>query len=120
MSKGFADSAQGVVADGFIELTQAKLIADLQAARVEAGISSEDAAKRLGIPREVFDDVEAGRINLNMTEIREYAWVVGVVIEYSVNPLPKSIKSQLAKNLLRGDRGDKAFNSADNEKDSEI
>lgn len=117
MSKVFSGSTQEYAPGGFTELTQAKLIADLRAARVEAGISSDEAAKTLGIPREVFDDVEAGRINLNMTEIREYAWVVGAVIEYSVNPLPESIKSQLAKNLLRGD---KAFNSADNGKDSEI
>lgn len=117
MSKSFTGSAQGVVADGFTELTQAKLIADLQAARVEAGISSEDAAKTLGISREVFDDVEAGRINLNMTEIREYAWVVGAVIEYSVSTLPESIKSKLAENILKGD---KEFNPADNGKDSEI
>jgi DNA-binding XRE family transcriptional regulator len=89
MSKSFTGSAQGV-AEGFTELTQARLIADLRAARVEAGISSEDAAKTLGIPREVFDDVEAGRINLNMTEIREYAWVVGAVIEYSVTKASSS------------------------------
>lgn len=90
MSKGFADSAQGLVAEGFTELVQAQLIADLQAARVQAGISSEEAAITLGIPREVFDDVESGRIALNLTEIREYAYSVGAVIEYSVtkaNPL---------------------------------
>lgn len=83
MADAFAGSSQGV-AEGFTELTQASLIADLQAARVQAGISSEDAAKTLGIPRETFDDVEAGRIGLNFTDIREYAFAVGAVIEYSV------------------------------------
>lgn len=116
MSKVFSGSTQECAPEGFTELTQAKLIQDLRAARVEAGISSDDAAKTLGIPREVFDDVEAGRINLNMTEIREYAWVVGAVIEYSVAPLPESIKSKLSKNLLKGG---KEFHSADNGKDSE-
>lgn len=90
MSKDFTGSAQGAVAEGFTELVQAQLIADLQAARVQAGISSEEAAKTLGISREVFDDVEAGRISLNLTDIRGYAFAVGAVIEYSVTKASSS------------------------------
>lgn len=90
MSKDFTGSAQEAGPEGFTELVQASLIADLQAARVQAGISSEEASKTLGIPREVFDDVEAGRISLNMTDIREYAFAVGAVIEYSVTKASSS------------------------------
>jgi hypothetical protein len=74
----------------FNKLTQAQLIADLQTARVEAGITTAEAAKTLGIPVEVFDDVEAGRIILNLSDIRGYAYAVGAVIEYSVTKISSS------------------------------
>jgi DNA-binding XRE family transcriptional regulator len=95
MSKDSKGSADGAVAEGFTEMIQAQLIADLQAARIEAGITSEEAAKTLGIPREVFDDVEAGRIPLNLTEIREYAYAVGAVIEYSVTSKSETSSSEV-------------------------
>jgi DNA-binding XRE family transcriptional regulator len=78
------------IPEGFRSLAQESLIADLREARVQAGISSEDAAKTLGIPRETFDDVEAGRIYLNLTDIRGYAFAVGAVIEYSVTTVSSS------------------------------
>lgn len=68
------------------QLTPSSLIASLQAARIEAGISCEEAAQTLGITREVFDDLEAGKIALNLTEIRQYAYAVDAVIEYDVKP----------------------------------
>ena len=91
----------GRTSEGFTEITQARLIADLKAARVQAGVTCEVASKILGMSREVFDDVEAGRIVLNLSEVREYAFAVGAVIEYAVtSKLPETIKSKLRTNRL--------------------
>lgn len=85
----FAGSTERT-SEGFKAVTQSQLIADLQAARVQAGITAQEAAKKIGIPAEVFDDVEAGRITLNLSEIRAYAYAVDAVIEYSVTTVSSS------------------------------
>lgn len=90
------------IPEGFTPLTQEALIADLRNTRIKAGISSNDAAKKLGIPRATFDDVEAGRILLNLTEIRELAWTVGAVIEYSVTT-PNPNKTEVTEDLPQQD-----------------
>jgi DNA-binding XRE family transcriptional regulator len=90
------------IPEGFTPLTQEALIADLRDTRVQAGISSVDAAKKLGIPRETFEDVEAGRILLNLTEIRELAWTVGAVIEYSVTT-PSPNKTEVTEDSAQQD-----------------
>lgn len=76
--------SQELETEGFKELVPAALLADLRAARVQAAITSVEAAKTLGISSEMFDDVEAGRIGLSLSDICEYAYAVGAVIEYSV------------------------------------
>lgn len=63
---------------------QQDLIDDLKRAREENGISLEQAAQMLGIEVSLLEAVEGFRVELSLTDLRQYAYACGAVIEYSV------------------------------------
>lgn len=63
---------------------QQDLINDLKKAREENGISLEKAADMLGIKASLLEAVEGFRVELSLTDLRQYAYACGAVIEYSV------------------------------------
>jgi DNA-binding XRE family transcriptional regulator len=65
---------------------QTGLLAALKEVRVGKGISVEAAAALLEVEPAAVEAIEDGRVELNLTELRAYAWSVGAVVEYDVVP----------------------------------
>lgn len=63
---------------------QQDLINELKEARESNGISLEKAAEVLGIEVSLLEAVEGFRVELSMSDLRQYAYACGAVIEYSV------------------------------------
>lgn len=84
MSKFFLDTNGGDLS--WVNLNhQVKLINDLRQARIDAGISLEEAAEKLGITVSLLEAVEGNRVELSLTDLRQYAYACNAVIEYQVN-----------------------------------
>ncbi|HEX9089078.1 MAG TPA: helix-turn-helix domain-containing protein [Arthrobacter sp.] len=65
---------------------QTGLLAALKAVRTGKGMTVEAVAETLGVEPGVIEAVEDGRKELNLTELRHYAYSVGAVVEYDVVP----------------------------------
>jgi transcriptional regulator with XRE-family HTH domain len=63
---------------------QRKLISNLKINRLASGISLEQAAHTLGVSADLLDAVEGFRVDLSMTDLRQYAYACNAVIEYEV------------------------------------
>lgn len=63
---------------------QINLIAGLKQARIDSGITVEQAADTLGITVSLLEAVEGFRVDLSMTDLRQYAYACNAVIEYSI------------------------------------
>ena len=63
---------------------QVALIGELRQARIDAGISIEQAAETLGIAPSLVEAVEGFRVDLTLTDLRQYAYACNAVIEYVV------------------------------------
>lgn len=62
------------------------LLTALKSVRTGKGMSVEDAAAIMGVEPDVFESIEDGRMELNLTELRHYAYSVGAVVDYDVVP----------------------------------
>lgn len=65
---------------------QTGLLVALKRVRTGRGISIEAAAEILGVTPAEFEAIEDGRMELNLTELRHYAYSVGAVVDYDVVP----------------------------------
>lgn len=65
---------------------QITLIQALRQSRIESGISVEKAADTLGVSVSLVEAVEGFRVDLSMTDLRQYAYACNAVIEYSIKP----------------------------------
>lgn len=65
---------------------QTGLLAALKKVRTGKGVSVEAAAEILNVTPDEFEAIEDGRVELNLTELRHYAYSVGAVVEYDVVP----------------------------------
>lgn len=65
---------------------QTGLLAALVAVRTGKGMTMEDVAAALGVEAAAIEAVEDGRVEMNLTELRAYAFAVGAVVEYDVVP----------------------------------
>lgn len=68
---------------------QTGLLASLKAVRTGKGMTVEAVAETLGVEPGVIEAVEDGRKELNLTELRHYAYSVGAVVEYDVVPVSR-------------------------------
>lgn len=66
-------------------VTQEHLLHQLQSARLAKNITKEIVAERLGISVEEVDNIEKGRYELTLTELRLVAIAYDVVISYHIN-----------------------------------
>lgn len=64
--------------------SQIALIQSLRQSRISSGISVEQAAETLGIATSLLEAVEGFRVDLSMTDLRQYAYACNAVIEYEV------------------------------------
>lgn len=65
---------------------QTGLLAALTAVRTGNGMSVEVVAGILEVEPAVVESIEEGRLEMNLTELRQYAYAVGAVVEYDVTP----------------------------------
>lgn len=65
--------------------SQVALIEALRQSRIDSGISLDEAAHTLGISVSLLEAVEGFRVDLSMTDLRQYAYACNAVIEYSVS-----------------------------------
>jgi DNA-binding XRE family transcriptional regulator len=65
---------------------QTGLLAALKEVRIGKGISVEAVAAALEVDPSVIEAIEDGRKELNLTELRYYAYSIGAVVEYDVVP----------------------------------
>jgi transcriptional regulator with XRE-family HTH domain len=65
---------------------QTGLLEALKKVRTGKGITVEAVATLLGVEPSVIEAVEDGQKELNLTELRHYAYSVGAVVEYDVVP----------------------------------
>jgi transcriptional regulator with XRE-family HTH domain len=65
---------------------QTGLLAALTAVRTGKRMSVEDVAGILGVEPAVVESIEEGQLEMNLTELRQYAYAVGAVVEYEVVP----------------------------------
>jgi transcriptional regulator with XRE-family HTH domain len=65
---------------------QSGLLAALKAVRTGKGMSVEDVAGILGVEPDVVESIEDGQLEMNLTDLRQYAYSVGAVVEYDVTP----------------------------------
>lgn len=65
---------------------QTGLLAALIAVRTGKGMSVEDVAGILGVEPAAVEAVEDGSVEMNLAELRAYAYAVGAVVEYDVVP----------------------------------
>lgn len=56
----------------------------LNKARQESGRSDEDVARLLNVPLELLEAVEGGRVNVTLSDLREYAYAIDALISYRV------------------------------------
>ena len=69
--------------------TLRRLVHALFAARVRAGLTQEQVARKLGTKKSAISRLESGALNRpNLTTIENYALVVGCRVEISLRPLP--------------------------------
>lgn len=64
---------------------QDKLIKDLVQVRESVGVSVVEVARTLGTTVAMVQDIESGGYEMNLTELRYYAYAVGAVVEYKVS-----------------------------------
>jgi transcriptional regulator with XRE-family HTH domain len=65
-------------------LAQQKLIQDLGEARAESGQSIVDVAALLDVEPNIVADLESGKLDLTLSEIRQYAIATGAVVRFQV------------------------------------
>lgn len=63
---------------------QVALVEALKQARIASGISEEMAAEALGITVSLLQAVEGFRVDLTLTDLRQYAYACNAVIEYDI------------------------------------
>lgn len=83
MTEFFLATSGGDVAQKNLD-SQIALIQALRESRVASGISIEKAADTLGISVSLLEAVEGFRVDLSMTDLRQYAYACNAVIEYSI------------------------------------
>jgi transcriptional regulator with XRE-family HTH domain len=65
---------------------QTGLLAALKAVRTGKGMTVEAVAGTLGVEPAVLESIEEGQLEMNLTDLRQYAYAVGAVVEYDVAP----------------------------------
>ncbi len=69
--------------------TLRRLVRDLLAARVRAGLTQEQVARRMGTKKSAISRLESGVLNRpTLTTIENYALVVGCRVEILLHPYP--------------------------------
>jgi len=69
--------------------TLRRLVRRLLAARVRAGLTQEQVARKLGTKKSAISRLESGAANRpTLTTIENYALVVGCRVEISLHPFP--------------------------------
>lgn len=63
---------------------QKNLLDGLMLARRYRKLSTEDVARVLGVDTEIMADIDAGRWEFTLDELRDYAYACGAVIEYQI------------------------------------
>lgn len=64
--------------------SQAHLWELLAKARLESGKSDDEVAQILGVSTELLSAIEGGRINLTLSDLREYAYSIDALVSYRV------------------------------------
>jgi len=69
---------------GELDDAHARMLSGLKSARVDAGLSQEELAERLGWSVEAVREFESPHADPHMSTVRRYAIGVGAVIRYTV------------------------------------
>lgn len=77
--------AEQTIADRNLH-AQSGLLTALKSVRTGKGMGVEEAAAIMGVETDVFEAIEDGRMELNLTELRHYAYSVGAVVDFDVVP----------------------------------
>lgn len=64
---------------------QLRLVEALKVARSESGRSLQEVADLLGAPQELVRDIESNDYEMNLSELRQFAFAVDSVIEFRVH-----------------------------------
>ncbi len=67
-----------------------RLLERLRAARVKAGLTQVDVAKRLGKPQSFVSSCESGQRRIDVVELHEFARLYGVKTGYFLEALGSS------------------------------
>ncbi|MDT0169566.1 hypothetical protein [Pseudarthrobacter sp. BRE9] len=78
------DVAQSLADDNL--QAQGHLWEALRGALVASGLSYEDVASRLGIDVDLVRAISGGRVDISLSDLREYAYAVDASITYRVIP----------------------------------
>lgn len=85
MSRFFLDTNGGDLAGKNLD-NQMALIKSLRESRIEQGITLEKAAETLGIAVSLLEAVEGFRVELSLSDLRQYAYACNAVIDYQILP----------------------------------
>lgn len=80
---GLDNSPEQVLADENLR-AQEHLWETLLQALKESGRSVDDVASRLGIPADLVESISKGRVDVSLSDLREYAYAVDAFISYRV------------------------------------
>lgn len=81
-----SDSSSAEVVSDLNNLAQMQLVSQLQAAREARKLTRSQVAECLGATEEMVEDIEMGHYELNLSELRHYAFAIDAVVDYRVRP----------------------------------
>lgn len=81
-----SDSSSAEVVSDLNNLAQMQLVSQLQAAREAKKLTRIQVAECLGATEEMVEDIEMGHYELNLSELRHYAFAIDAVVDYRVRP----------------------------------
>lgn len=67
------------------------LLAEIQAARIEAGLSQSDLARQLGASQSTWSKIETGERRIDLIELRRFCQAIGVEFSSFVGDLDQKM-----------------------------